>query len=804
MLLRRTTFALLGLALLAAHAVAEDVTLRFTVWDGDESLKIIRSVLKQFEAANPGIKVKLENYADYNLYHQKMLVTYAANTAPDVAMMDMGHFQALANRKALLPLNDFFAKSPGFDIKSYYKPIVDAHSLDGKCYVLPRDIAPMGLVYYNKRLFKEAGIPEPDGSWTWDFKERPELKEKDFLWVMHKLTKMGENGKPSQYAFVSGWPALTVDTFMYGYSADPVDNYQHPTKVLYNSPEMQKVYDFYIDLALKKKWIPGNLEVTSVMLSTTQQLFVQQKVAMFQNGIWEVPNMRKMMKPGSKEFFDWDIALFPACARDSKGKEHRAFPTGGSGYSIFSSTEHPAEAWKLVQYMSGPVAMTAMAKAGIAQPAIRALALQPGIWIPGPDTPKEQLYPYHRIVTDQAVPYVNFGITADYWPEVGSIIDSRRDSIYNGIMTPKDGLGKATAEAQTHLDQLLADETLPPFPWPVGIGFGAVIVGGILWAIYWPERKLRYTNREKKESRTAYRFLSPWLIGLCVFTIGPMILSLLMSTMKWDMIQPAQFRGLGNFNEAVNTDARFWVSLRVTMVYTLLATPISIFFALLLAMLLNQKVKGVPIFRSMYYMPTITSAVAMAFVARKLFAPEGGLVNSILYSSWFKPIGTALSNWAGTPNDQVNWFGNEHTALSTLLIWNLLTVGGAMVIILAGLQGVPQFYYEAATVDGASPLQRAKSITFPLITPSLFFCLITGFIGAFQVFTQVYIITNGPNGGPNNSMLVFMISIWSAAFTTLRMGYAAALAWVLFFVVLIFTLIQLRMSRWVHYEADAK
>ena len=240
------------------------------------------------------------------------------------------------------------------------------------------------------------------------------------------------------------------------------------------------------------------------------------------------------------------------------------------------------------------------------------------------------------------------------------------------------------------------------------------------------------------------------------------------------------------------------------MVYTLLSTPISIFFAMLLAMLLNQKVRGVPIFRSMYYMPTITSAVAMAFVARKLFAPEGGLVNSILYSSWFKPIGTALSGWAGTPNDQVNWFGNEHTALATLLIWNLLTVGGAMVIILAGLQGVPQFYYEAATVDGASPFQRAKSITFPLITPSLLFCLITGFIGAFQVFTQVYIITNGPNGGPNNSMLVFMISIWSAAFTTLRMGYAAALAWVLFFVVLIFTLIQLRMSRWVHYEADAK
>src|SRR5689334_4459014 len=123
MALRRTTFALLCL-LLPILSMAEDITLRFTVWDGDESLKILRGLCRQFEKENPGIKVKLENFSDYNLYHQKMLVQYAGNAAPDVAMMDMGHFQALANRKALIPLNDFFAKTPGFDIKEFYKPIV--------------------------------------------------------------------------------------------------------------------------------------------------------------------------------------------------------------------------------------------------------------------------------------------------------------------------------------------------------------------------------------------------------------------------------------------------------------------------------------------------------------------------------------------------------------------------------------------------------------------------------------------------------------------------------------------------------
>ncbi len=800
--LRLAIFLVLSIVFSLASA-KEPVTLRFTVWDGDESLKIVRNVLKEFEKQNPDIKVKLENFADYNMYHQKMMVMYAANCAPDVAMMDMGHFQALATRKALLPLNKFFAETPGFNIKEYYEPIVKVHTLNNNLYVLPRDIAPEGLIYYNKKAFDEAGIPYPDGSWTWDFKERPELKEKDFLWVMHQLTKVGKDGKTSRYGFTAGWPGELVDSFMYSYGIKAVDNDQHPTKILYNSPDMFKVYNFYCDLALKKKWIPSNQEVSSVLQSTTQQLFVQQKVAMYQNGIWEVPNMRKMLKPGSKEFFEWDIALYPACAKDIHGKEHRAFPTGGSGYSIFSSTKYPEEAWRLTKFMSGPVAMRAMAQAGIAQPAIRRLALEPGVWVPGPNTPKEQMYPANRLATDQAVPFVEFGATAEYMPEVFSLIDGRRDSIYNGILPVEKALKEGTQEAQTRLDQLLKEEDLAPFSWPAGIAVGLAVVVGILAFIYWPERKVKYTYREKRESVAAYKFISPWLIGICVFTVGPMVLSLLMSTMKWDMIRDAQWRGAGNFTEAFTQDPRFWVSMKVTILFTLLSTPVGIIFAFLLSLLLNQKIRGVPLFRSMYYMPSITSAVALTLVARKVFAPEG-ILNAVLYSKVFHPIGEFISKAAGTPTEQVNWFGNEHTAMPALILLGLLGVGGSMVILLAGLQGIPTYYYEAATVDGANPFQRMKAITVPLLTPALFFCLITGFIGAFQVFTQVFIITNGPNGGPNNSMLVFMISVFSAAFTTFRMGYAAALAWVLFFIVLIFTLLQLRMSKWVYYETDAK
>jgi len=142
--------------------------------------------------------------------------------------------------------------------------------------------------------------------------------------------------------------------------------------------------------------------------------------------------------------------------------------------------------------------------------------------------------------------------------------------------------------------------------------------------------------------------------------------------------------------------------------------------------------------------------------------------------------------------------------MPAIILLSLWGVGGAMVILLAGLQAIPQFYYEAATVDGASPYQKMKAITVPLLTPSLFFTMVTGFIGSFQVFTSVFVITGGSNGGPNNSLLVYMINLYDAAFQQARMGYAAALAWILFFIILAFTLLQLAMSKWVYYEAEAK
>ena len=785
-------------ALLACLAIADPVTLRFTVWDGDVSLKVIKKILVRFQHENPDIWVKLEPNPDYNTYHQKMITQFAANDAPDVAMMDPGHFQALAKRKAFLPLNQFFANDPKFDIKAYYKPIVDSMSWKGQLYVLPRDIAPEGIIYYSKKAFDEAGIPYPDGTWTWDWQERPQLKEKDFLWVMHKLTKLGPDGRVKQFGYLPAWSGVFADMIMYESGLTFADNPEHPTKLNYDTPEMHKVYRFVYDIMANKHWCPTQSDVSSLFQASTTQMFIRGQAAMYQNGIWEVPNIRHDMPLGSEGWFNWDIALAPSYVN---GK--RASDTGGSGYGIFSSTKYPEQAWRLTKFMGGPVAMRAMAEAGIAQPAIRSVAISDA-WLPGPNTPKEQMWPKNRIATDQAVPTVEFGPTADYWTSVNNVVSARIGSIWDGSLPVDKALHLGNIEGQQRLDELTQDESLPPFDWVKGLITGVIIAAAILLAIFWPERKVRYTLKEKKESRSAYWFLSPWLIGMVVFTVGPMILSLLMSSMQWDMIQPAQFRGAGNFREAFTQDPTFWPSIRVTLAYTLISTPLGMALAFLLALLLNQKVRGVPLFRAFYYIPSIASGVATGLIARKVFAPDDGLLNNVLYSPWCQKFGWWLSGLAGTPKDHVNWFSNEKTAMPALIILSLWGVGGAMVIILAGLQGIPQFYYEAATVDGANPFQRMRAITLPLVTPSLFFTLVTGFIGSFQVFTQVYVITGGSGGGPNNSLLVYMINLYDAAFQQDRMGYAASLAWVLFFIILCFTMLQLAMSKWVYYEAEAK
>lgn len=197
---------------------ASPVQLRLTVWEGDQALTILKKVVQDFERANPGITVKVEP-VNYGNYQEKLLTQVAARVAPDVAMMDPANFQRYARRQAILPLQPFMQKDPDFRLEEYYPQIVAAHSFSGQLYVLPRDIAPIGLIYYNKSHLRAAGLPDPPRDWTWDFQARPEFGERDFLNVVNKLTKKDASGKTTRYGFVPGWPQAILDVFIYSQGA---------------------------------------------------------------------------------------------------------------------------------------------------------------------------------------------------------------------------------------------------------------------------------------------------------------------------------------------------------------------------------------------------------------------------------------------------------------------------------------------------------------------------------------------------------------------------------------------------------
>jgi len=229
--------------------------------------------------------------------------------------------------------------------------------------------------------------------------------------------------------------------------------------------------------------------------------------------------------------------------------------------------------------------------------------------------------------------------------------------------------------------------------------------------------------------------------------------------------------------------------------------PLGVCGSMALALLLNTKIRGQAIFRTLYYLPTVASAVAASLIWLRLFNPESGLFNALLSTLHLGHVVSAMG-LTDPGKGYVNWLGSEKTALGSIVVTSLWGIGGGMVIFLAGLQGIPQSYYDAADVDGANKWHKFRHVTLPLLTPTIFFNTIMGVIGSFQVFTQGFVMTNG---GPNDATLFYVLYLYQNAFQFLKMGYASALAWVLFVIILAVTMLQMRFSRWVHYEgAEAR
>lgn len=296
--------------------------------------------------------------------------------------------------------------------------------------------------------------------------------------------------------------------------------------------------------------------------------------------------------------------------------------------------------------------------------------------------------------------------------------------------------------------------------------------------------KPRGNALRRRETLAAYGFLLPNLIGFLIFTLLPVVAALLISLTDWNLLQPPKWVGLKNF-VTLAQDPLFRKVLGNTAIYVLGTVPVQMILALLVAMALNQGLPGTLFFRAAFFMPVVTSAVAIALVWRWIYNADFGVLNSFLYM-----LGVS---------DPPNWLTSTRWALPSVMIMSVWQqIGFSMVLFLAGLQGVPEHLYEAARIDGAGPFQRFLFITVPMLTPTTFFVFVINIINSFQVFDQAFIMTGG---GPANATNTIVYNIYQNAFQFFKMGYAAAMAWVLFAIIFIVTVVQFRFqSRWVHYE----
>jgi multiple sugar transport system permease protein len=769
----------------AEGGAGEPVVLRFRYWGDFKEIQALQDTIRAFEKAHPGVTVRGERVPSGDEYTQKLLLEQAAGLMPDVVFCG-ANFAEFAGRGMLRDLRPFVAADPSVKLSAYYPQLVDLFTRDEKLLALPRDIAPMGLVYYNKSLFDKAGLPYPDGDWSWDYVPHPEHGNRDFLTVAQKLTHRDPSGavQKTVFGYSGSGNSTTMRNLIYSSGANVVDDVFRPTRLLWDDPRVLRALTLTRDLLYKYDVSPSVTELEASGVSA-HDLFAQGRIAMYVTGIWEVPRFREEI--GDR--FDWDIAAFPVGPTGV-----RACPTGWSGYAMTQSTRHPKEAWELLKFLAGPEGLGRLARTGLAQPALSNLAASP-LWLDGQR-------PKNRKLTLELVPHVRFEVVRAGYKEVDALVNPKLDLIWNGTLAPEPAVRAFLPAAQAKLDQLNHPPDHPPLNW--GAGFLAMLgvlagVVGWVWAGARRDRREGRAPGSRAEARAGYLFIAPWLIGAVLFVLGPMLVSLLLAFSSWDIIGPARWVGLGNFRE-MGGDERFWTGLRVTVVYTLFSVPLGVAGSLGLALLLNAKMRGQRVFRTLYYLPAVASAVAASLIWLRLFNPESGLLNYLVDALHLTPLMAALG-WTDPHKGYVNWLGSEKTALGSLVVMSLWGIGGGMVIYLAGLQGIPQAYYEAAVIDGASVWQKFRHVTLPLLTPTIFFTLIMGVIGSFQVFTQGFVMTGG---GPNNATLFYVLYLYQNAFQFLKMGYASALAWVLFLIILAFTLVQMRLSRWVHYEGDAK
>ncbi|MCB9853610.1 MAG: extracellular solute-binding protein [Phycisphaerales bacterium] len=735
-------------------------------WGENNEDAIVADLVRDFEAQNPDIRISRTNLGQAAAVNTKLQTMFAAGDPPDVFYLGYEKVADFASKDLLADLQplideDIRQHRETVDLSDYFPAALRAYEYNektqlvgsGKLIALPKDFTTVGF-YYNIDLLRRAGVepPSPDG-WTWD----------EFHDAAQKVAKL-----PGCYGadFVTWEAMMRMWVWTHGERfADPDWQTFH-----LEDPDVR---------ATLKKLQSWFHDETRTLVSAKTQLETGLEPFLAGNvgfagpfGRWKVPTYRLI------DDFKWDIAPLPH-AKDSP-------PANGimtAAWAIARQSPNKEAAWRFVKYMNSVRGQTRMCEAGLAIPVLKSVAYSDAFKQEGQSPKNWRVY----LDAEKCARVIDWPIDPNFMQQ----FRLRLEDIYKQNKSVDTATARVAAEWRANGERHRRELSYPHVDWlPVTLWIVLPIAFCIgLTAFLWWRRRSRGIGFQEELAGTL--MVSPWLIGFAAFTAFPVVMSLLLSFMHWSGMAPldtAKWVGLDNFR-SLYEDAGFRHSLKITAIYALLAVPTGQLVALIAAMLLAREWRSIGVFRAIWYLPSVLAGVGMAIMWKWVFDWENGLLNALISPIWI--FGDSPPHWL--EKDADFW------GVPVFAMINLWAMGGAMMVFLAGIKGIPKHLYEAADIDGAVGWHKFFNVTLPMLSPVILFNAVIAIITSFQVFTQAYVMTGG---GPGDATRFYVVSLYNRAFDLHEMGYASAMAWLLLVIILVLTMLLMWGSRkFVYYEA---
>lgn len=780
---------------------AGSVTLQLWGLPEQDMFAGIHQTITEYEHSHPGLHILLGTPGGQTEANdpQKMMTAFIAGKPPDLVYMDRFELAGWASRGVFLSLDSLYDRDK-LDRADLYPAALAECTFEGKTYGLPTSMDARTL-WVNMDVLEKFGYHRPPRDWD-------ELAE-----MSRRITVRSANGQFETIGFAPtfGNAHLCMYAWLNGAEFATADG----RRVTLDDPRIAEALGWmertYAGIGGRKALEDFN---SSSQLQGLAEPFLAGRLAMRIDGNWGLDYIAKY-KP------DMNFRCVPP--PPPKGKPNASW-SGGFCWSIPANAAHTEEAWALAKYLCSVEGWMRIGELQAVANAQRAAAegLGKGYYIPLLSCSRKVnaanvdrfVSKLPKPVRDAYMAHVDLLPVCKFRPviPVGRMLWDEhlraQDEVLFGGAKPEVALASAQRRVQAELDHFYEARQIAAAPgrgrfdlartfWIV---FGGVIaLIGAIWLA--AASRWKWTPRTTGEARAGFLFASPWLLGFVVLMLGPMLASLLMAFTEYNMISPARWIGLGNFHKMLGfmrspdgtptpVDPLFYKSLANTALVTALGVPLGMIVSLGLALLVNREVRGVRIYRTLFYLPVVIPTVCTALLWMWLLNNETGVSGALLV-----PLLRKLGM------EPISFFGDSRYCAIAMVLMLTWGAGGSMVIWLAGLKGIPRTYYEAAAIDGAGRAAQFFGVTLPMLSPYIFFNLVMGIIGWLQIFTQAYVITAPPPYGPNDSLLFYVVYLFVQGFQYFNMGIACAMAWILFVIVAMLTLFQFKLApRWVHYD----